>query len=148
MLEYHFMKEIRFHIIVFVILVPLIYGCATAVPVTMDGIKTEMASIKKDIARNRDNIEKLKSIRVGTTGYYYVVDTDGTVVIHPQAALIGSSFKNNRFINKIIADKTGCISNQLGNRMHMVFFDQLNDSEILCLSILSDDVRSLPQECQ
>ena len=142
------MKQIRFHILGFFVVFPLVYGCATAVQVTMDGIRSEMASIKKDIARNRDNIEKLKSIRIGTTGYFYIVDTEGTVVIHPQSALIGSSFKNNRFINKIIANKTGCISNQLGNRVHVVFYDQLNDSEILCLSILSDDLSSLPSDCQ
>jgi len=131
-----------------IILVSIINGCATAVPVSVDRIRSEMAEIKKNIAENRGNIEKLKDKRIGTTGYYYIVDTDGIIVFHPQSALIGSSFKNNRFINKIIDEKTGCLVNQLGNRIHIVFYDQLNDSEILCLSILSDDLRALPADCR
>jgi hypothetical protein len=129
-------------------MVSLLNGCVTAVPVTVDRIRSEMAEIKKNIAENRGSIEKLKDKRVGTTGYYYIVDTDGSVVFHPQSALIGSSFKNNRFISKIIEEKTGCLANQLGNRVHMVFYDQLNDSEILCLSILSDDLHAPPADCR
>ena len=126
----------------------LVSGCATAVIITGDSINAQMASIKNEINLNRESINKLKNTRVGATGFFYVIDTDGSVVFHPQSAIIGSSFKNHWFINKILEEKTGCLTYQLGNRTHVIFFDQLNDSEMLCLSIVSDDLQSLPAHCR
>ncbi len=143
------MPERSLHILGFIAFVFLAGACATVSAVSADRIRSEMASIKEDITDNREHIVKLKDKRIGATGYFYIIDTDGSVVFHPQSALIGSSFKNNKFINRIIDEKNGCLANQLGNRIHMVFFEQLNDSEILCLSILSEDLRSpLPSECR
>ncbi len=132
-----------------VLLVSLLGGCATVGPVAADRIRSEMNAIRENVAENRGYIEKLKDKRLGKTGYFYIIDNSGSVVFHPQSALIGSTFKNNKFINKILDEKNGCLATQLGDRMHMVFFEPLNDFEILCLSILSDDVRSpLPAECR
>ncbi len=122
-------------------------GCTTATLVTSSTIRKEMAALKKDIDSNRASMESLKNKRVGSTGFYYIVNNDGKVVFHPQAALIGTSFKDHWFINKIIEERTGCLSYQLGNRTHVVYFEQLNDSEILCLSILSGDIKPNAAEC-
>jgi hypothetical protein len=142
------MFRIGVPIVVCFILYAFLSGCAAApVRLTADRIKSDMASIKNEIIQNRGAMNKLRIVRAGATGFYYVVDTEGTVVFHPQPAIIGTSFKNHWFINKIIADKTGCLSYTLGNRTHLIFFDRLNDSEILCLSILTDDLGAPPADC-
>jgi hypothetical protein len=121
-------------------------ACATTGPVTADRIRADMASIKNDIEANRGAMSRLKDRRVGKTGFYYIVDTDGRVLAHPQQALVGSSFRDHWFINTIIARGSGCLSYRLGNRTHMVYFDRLNDSELLCFSILADDLPQ-PADC-
>lgn len=140
----------RYPAIIIHILILLFFtaGCTTATLVNSSTIRKEMAAIIKDINRSRNSIESLKNKRVGSTGFYYIVDVDSRVVFHPQAALIGTSFKNHWFINTIIEERSGCLTYQLGNRTHVVYFDQLNDSEILCLSIVSNDIRGAATECR
>jgi hypothetical protein len=130
------------------IILPLAIGCTTATLVTSSTIRKDMVTIKQDINVNRSAMNSLKNKRVGDTGFYYVVDIEGNVVFHPQMALIGSSFKNHWFINKIITERSGCLTYPLGNRTHVVYFEQLNDSEILCLSIISDDIRQTTTDCR
>jgi len=130
------------------IMLLLACGCTTATLVTTSTIRKDMAAIKKDIDINRSSMEGLKNKRVGSTGFYYIVDIEGKVVFHPQTALIGTSFKNHWFINTIINERSGCLTYRLGNRTHVVYFEQLNESEILCLSIVSNDIREPTTECR
>jgi hypothetical protein len=125
-----------------------ICSCSSVGPVTSNRIRADIASIKKDIAAGKNITEQLKNKRIGKTGFYYIVDFEGTVVFHPQSALIGSSFKDDWFINKLTSDRNGCMVYRLGNRTHVVFFEQVSDSEILCFSILADDLSSPPLDCR
>lgn len=115
-------------------------ACATTGPVTADRVRADMASIIRDIDENRGAVDRLKDRRIGKTGFYYIVDTEGRVLAHPQQALVGSSFRDHWFINTIIERGSGCITYRLGNRTHLVFFDRINDWEILCFSILAQDM--------
>ena len=92
-------------------------------------------------------MNSLRDRRVGKTGFYYVLDSDGRVVFHPRPALIGTSFSKTWFINQLLTEKSGCLTYTLGNRTHYLFFLPLNDSEILCLSIVSEDFPQ-PVECE
>ena len=142
------MRVHRTAVIKIIVIMLMATGCTTATMVTSSTIRKEMAVIKQDINANRGSMERLKTKRVGSTGFYYIVDVDGKVVFHPQAALIGTSFKNHWFINKIIDEKSGCLSYQLGNRTHVVYFEQLNETEILCLSIVSNDIQQAAMDCR
>ncbi len=122
--------------------------CATTVPVTPGRIQKQLAAVKHSIQRDRNAMRGLDRQRVGRSGFMYVVDTAGRVVYHPQTVLIGSSFKDHWFINRIVAEGTGCISYRLGNRTHLVFFDSINEEEVLCCSILAEDVAPIPAECR
>lgn len=125
-----------------------IFGCSSIGPVTSNRIRANIAAIKKDIAAGKNITEQLKNKRIGKTGFYYIVDFEGTVVFHPQSALIGSSFKDDWFINRLTTDRNGCMMYRLGNRTHVVFFEQVSDSDILCFSILADDLSSPPLDCK
>ncbi len=121
--------------------------CATIKPATVEEIRTEMAAIIRDINTNRNVINSLGNRRVGKTGYYYILDSDGRVVFHPRQALIGSTFNRTWFINQLLTERSGCLTYTLGNRTHYLFFSPINDSEILCLSIVSEDLPN-PVECK
>jgi hypothetical protein len=125
-----------------------VLNCATVSLVTSDRIRSDITSIKRGYNADRNYIKKLKDRRVGKTGFYYIIDSNGTVIFHPQAALVGSNFNNHWFVNQILTDKSGCITYQLGNRTHVVFFESLGDSEILCLSLVADELQQLPGECK
>jgi hypothetical protein len=130
------------------LVVLLAFGCASVGPVSSDRIRAEIASIKKDIAAGKNIVEQLKNKRLGQSGFYYIVDFNGIVVFHPQSALIGSSFKDHWFINKLTSDRSGCMMYRLGNRTHVIYFEQVSDSDILCFSILADDLSKPPLDCQ
>lgn len=132
---------------ILLLLLVITIGCVTAKPISVDRIKSEMTALKNEIAGNRSAINRLKALRLGTSGFYYIIDIDGMVVFHPQSALIGSSFKDSWFIDIIAEKKSGCLAYQLGTRTHVVYYEQLNASEILCLSILAADLPALPVEC-
>ncbi|MBN1496173.1 MAG: hypothetical protein JXA07_05350 [Spirochaetes bacterium] len=140
------MKNPRVYIILFVLL-PVFMVCVSCGTLSAGRIRSGMASIIKEVAANRGAISLLKNKRVGKTGFYYVVDSDGRVVFHPQAALIGTIFKDDWFISQLLLEKKGCLAYQLGNRKHLVFYEPLNGGEILCLSIISDDLGQVPADC-
>ena len=125
-----------------------LFSCASVGPVTPNRIRAEIASIKSDLAAGKNIIDQLKNKRLGKSGFYYIVDFDGTVVFHPQSALIGSSFKDHWFINKLTTDRSGCMMYRLGNRTHVIFFEQVSNNDILCFSILADDLSKPPLDCQ
>ncbi len=123
-----------------VVLVTLSFGCATIKAITSDGIKNDMAAISREIDANRSAMNALRDRRVGKTGFYYVLNSDGRVVFHPRLALIGTSFSKVWFVNQLLEEKSGCFTYVLGNRNHYLFYAPINDFEILCLSIISDDL--------
>lgn len=132
-----------------ILFVMLIFGCATtAVTVAPDRIRAEMKSIVSEISLNRSSMKGLGGRRLGVTGFFYIVDADGIVVFHPRPALIGTSFRNHWFIKKIMEEKSGCLTYRLGNRTHVVYYERLNEEdEILCFSIVSDDLSAPPLDC-
>jgi len=125
----------------------MLTGCATSKPVTSDSIKTEMAAIIRDITADRTVMNSLRERRVGKTGFYYILDADARVIFHPRQALIGTSFSKTWFVTQMLTRKNGCLTYTLGNRIHFLFFSPINDSEILCLSIVSEDLPR-PVECE
>ena len=124
----------------------ILIDCATFSPASIDAIHADMESVARGISVDRSYMYTLGNRRIGKTGYYYVLDTDGRVVFHPRSALIGTSFSKVLFIDQLLGEKSGCLTYTLGNRKHYLFFMHIDDSEILCLSIVSED---LPQavEC-
>ncbi|HPV40500.1 MAG TPA: hypothetical protein PKX40_04910 [Spirochaetota bacterium] len=144
---------IKFYLTIILLLVILpgfgamLAGCATGRPVSSDRIKTEMAAIIRDINADRTFMNSLGEKRVGKTGFYYVLDADARVVFHPRQALIGASFSKTWFVSQLLTRKSGCLTYTLGNRTHFLFFSPVNESEILCLSIVSEDLPQ-PVECE
>jgi methyl-accepting chemotaxis protein len=45
--------------------------------------------------------------KIAKTGYYYVVDTKGKMLNHPDKKLIGKDFSKEKFMQNILSKKTG-----------------------------------------
>ena len=61
---------------------------------------------KEPLAYKDEEFKKaIKSIKIGKTGYVYLIDKDGKLVIHPNKE--GVSLINEDFIQKIVSDKKG-----------------------------------------
>ena len=61
---------------------------------------------KEPLAYKDEEFKKaIKSIKIGKTGYVYLIDKDGKLVIHPNKE--GVSLINEEFIQKIVSDKKG-----------------------------------------
>jgi len=51
----------------------------------------------------------VKSKIIAKTGYYYLLDESGKVLMHPNKELIGKDMSGNKFIQKIITEKNGSV---------------------------------------
>jgi hypothetical protein len=122
-------------------------GCAAAE-------KIESAALLRDIDReaaalsaNIEHAYKLRTKRVGKSGFYYLLERGGIVVFHPQAVLIGSNMSGMGFVQKILEQGNGCIAYGIDGKKIMLFFRLIDESNILCLSIPQDDVANFSGEC-
>jgi len=125
----------------------LIASCASTQRLSVPMIRSELAAIRDEIERNPSLAARLASRRVGTTGFYYVLDGNGTVVSHPQSALVGTNFRRHWLFALLERERSGCITYQLGKRIHAVFFERLEDGGAVCLSILVDELSPPPADC-
>jgi len=131
-----------------ILILSVFYSCAGYNKINSSIVKNRMLYQKEKIGKNRQNISKLKNQRIGSSGFYYIVDLNGLVVYHPEGFLIGSNFKKYWFVDKIIKEKMGCFRYFFGRIEHLIFFEPLNDREILCMSILASDFDNSMLNCR
>jgi len=62
----------------------------------------------------------IKSTKIGTTGYYYVIDSTGTLIIHPNKE--GQNISNFDYIKEIINKKEGVIRYPWEGKFKVVAF--------------------------
>jgi hypothetical protein len=125
----------------------MMISCGRQIIPHTDFIQREFRSIQKSVASNRMNMRNLKDTTVGKSGFFYVVDNTGKVSFHPQAVLIGRDFSSFKFMQELLEKKKGCIIYGIGPRERVIFFAPINDREVLCLSIESEEVRGSMEEC-
>lgn len=65
---------------------------------------------KKDILRH------LSNVKVGNSGYAYVINSQGKVILHPDKNIIGKNISNYKFIQKQIEFQSGYIEYEWQNR--------------------------------
>lgn len=75
----------------------------------------EVADVKSTFKR------KLKAEKVGETGYMYVMDTEGNIIIHPNSE--GANLYEHAFVQDICRMKKGAIFYPWEGRMKIVVFD-------------------------
>ena len=94
----------------------------------------------------------LGSIKVGDTGYAYVVDLDGNMLIHPFEEIRGSSVKEYNFVQQQLSDKTGYLEylwenpNDEEPRKKVLYMDLFDSwGWIISITAYKQEFRSLVQ---
>lgn len=123
-------------------------GCASGRNVSINQLNMDFSRVKSSLNRSGPNYQKLNKYHVGKTGFYYIINTEGIVVHHPQALLIGRSFREYWFIEMILREQSGCLQYSIDDRQHTIYFKPLNNDLILCLSIMSDEVHDPEVQCK
>ena len=115
-------------------------SCSGRQVISSDSIYNKMKDIRLRINRDRSYLKKLPEQKIGRSGYFYIINTEGKIVSHPQKYLIDKNFGNNPFVRQIIEKKSGCYRYKTENFTQLIFYEMLNEHEILCLSIMAGDL--------
>jgi methyl-accepting chemotaxis protein len=68
-----------------------------------------IAAIKPKAYKDKAFKDDIKSIKIGSSGYVYFIDSSGVMTIHPKAKDEGKSKAGHDYIDHIRADKAGGI---------------------------------------
>ena len=125
----------------------LLIHCATSDMVSIRQINNEFSTMRYMIIKNRSNIGIIAAKKVGKTGFFYLINQDGIILHHPVPSLSGKNFGRYDFIKKIITQKAGCFTYNLGRSAFLVYFNTIGDTAILCLSIPADEITDPGEGC-
>ena len=98
-------------------------------------VQKELNDKVKSIKKDRDYVYKLDNKIIGKSGYFYILRSNGTISYHPKKALIDVDFSAFAFVKKILSEKNGCILMETEGVSKYIFFREIDENEILCLTI-------------
>lgn len=130
-----------------VLLPAVMTHCAGIKPVRAAAVRKEMAAVIQDVSRDRRSLSALRSKRIGVSGFFYVIDSEGTVVFHPQAVLIGSNLRKYGFAAAVTGGRSGCLRYSLRGKSYLLFFEPLGKDEFLCLSLPEEELAGPAVPC-
>lgn len=122
--------------------------CSTESIVRQERIDSAFTMLLRDVRRHSDYPLVLKERRIGRTGYFYLIDSAGRILYHPEEALIGLSFRDNPFVMKLLEKRSGCFEQLIEGRNRVIVFRSVDAHRILCLSILSSEVDLVVLNCE
>jgi methyl-accepting chemotaxis protein len=75
----------------------------------------------------KDSFENfVKTKVIAKTGYYYLVDEKGTIIMHPQQDMIGKNLADEDFIHTIITEKNGSLKYRWNGIKKLVGFAHID----------------------
>lgn len=137
----------RTPLIILLLAAALAASCISTGGVTHTRILRDMGQIKNDILKGKDPALYCRGKSLGKSGFYYLIDTEGIILCHPQGFLEGRSYGTNPFIKEMIEKKTGCYRYPLGETWFSIYYLPLTDNVILCLSIMTAEIRGDTPSC-
>jgi hypothetical protein len=133
---------------IMLILLLFAISCGRQVRPEYSAIRQEFDRISRMVEQDRSRVRRLENYRVADTGFFYILDREGTVVFHPEAVLIGRSFGSFPFVRAILEEKEGCLIYRVASRQQVVLFAPLNPREIICLTMELGEVRGDLPACR
>lgn len=123
--------------------IPVIFllACASSGAVRESDARDELYEVRNRIVRDRDTMEELRGLHVGRTGFFYIMDRQGTIIFHPSPSVVGISFGRYDFAREIMEKGEGVLLYGREGLRFRVYYTLLNENEILCLSIPEDEIR-------
>ena len=96
---------------------------AISTGIYIDDIQKEVQKRKKELYKQLHNI--MKTTKIGKTGYIYIFDTNGNVIIHPNEKLQNTNIKHLKVNGEMIFDKL--IEASKGSKTLKYKWDKLDD---------------------
>lgn len=121
--------------------------CGSADLISGGVLERDMSSVASKLDKDINYAYELRTHRIGKSGFYYILSSDGIIVFHPQAVLIGSNMSSRSFVRDILERKNGCLSYGVEDKRLVIFFRLIRDENILCLSILENDIKDMHEGC-
>jgi hypothetical protein len=134
-------------IVIFLILSVIFAACSSSQKITRKTIDDDILNAMNMINNNKINYLRLGEKQIGKTGFYYIINSEGRVVFHPQLILIGKSFKGLWFIEPVLKVNDGCINYSVSGNRNYLFYKKINNDEILCFSIMQEEIAGYIQGC-
>lgn len=125
------MKKITVSIIV---ILALTSGCGSKNIRTFDALELKVSDTATELASDK-NHRIPDSTSASGKGYYYIINSDGIIVYHPEKGLVGSDFSRFGFVRKILKEKNGCIRSEAGGVSRIIIFREKGKEEILCYTV-------------
>ena len=124
----------------------LVLYCATT-GVDEYSVQKKLHASAESIKKNRNSVYKLDNKTVGKNGYYYILRNSGRVSYHPKKALIDVDFSTFPFVKEILLKRNGCIMMQADGVSRYIFFSEVDENEILCLTIDKSEFKEATINC-
>ncbi len=132
----------------FLLLITASFSCMHKSPVRRETIATEIDGMIQVLQRNLSPESRFSENKIGKTGYFYLIDAEGTVLFHPQSALTGMSFSDNPLIKRIMEKKSGCIIQFFEGMNKTVFFKPAGNNSIICFTISTAEISGPVGDCE
>ena len=110
-------------------------------------INRELFAAAESIKKDRSLVYTLDQKKVGSTGYFYIITSDGRISYHPKKALINFNFSEYPFAKKILKERNGCLISAADSKTRYIFYCEIGMDEILCLTIDSNEVDDDSRDC-
>jgi hypothetical protein len=124
----------------------LVLYCATT-GVDEYSVQKKLNASAESIKKNRNSVYKLDNTTVGKNGYYYILRSSGRISYHPKKALIDVDFSTFQFVKEILLKRNGCLMQQSDGVSRYIFFREIDENEILCLTIDKSEFKKAAINC-
>ncbi|MCX7679158.1 MAG: hypothetical protein N2316_08045 [Spirochaetes bacterium] len=107
-----------------------------------------ITKIAEDMQSQKITPTALRNIKIGQSGYCYLLDPEGTVISHPHPSIEGINFSGIPLIKLILQQKSGCFIQFIEGQEKIIIFRSAEPYGILCASISAHEVELEKKSCE
>lgn len=127
-------------VLIILLTIPVLYLNCAGWTIPGSDINRELLAVAESIRKDRSLVYTLDQKKVGTSGYFYIMRSDGRISYHPKKGLINFSFRDYAFAKKILSERNGCVVSTADRITRYIFYREIDKNEILCLTMDSSEV--------
>lgn len=77
----------------------------------------------------------LSAERIGEGGFFYIIDSTGRCIMHPNVVVLGAFFGELPSVKEVLLHDRGIVRENADGMRRVIVYRRLYDGSILCLSI-------------
>ena len=121
----------------------MISGCSSLGmrDMTRQRCSSQLATTAEKLENGSLTYEDLASLKIGESGFFYILSNDGILLLHPHGALAGSDFSSIPSVKVMMSKEEGVQADEMGGVSRTVFFRRLSSGNILCLTVDTEELK-------